>query len=387
MSPTQTYKSDNIAHLCRMELPGGGQIVLQGKHAFVGHQHGPEGTTLLDISDPRRPRVISQIMVPHPQAHSHKVRVVGDLMVVNSEVEPGKGERATFPDGGFRIYDIKDKTNPKLVSFTRTHARGVHRFDMDESFAYISTEMEGFAGNILVIYDIRNPVKPVEISRWWMTGQNIAAGEAPHPKGRGHILHHAMRCGNQLYAGCWFSGIAIIDVSDINRPRTLSHFAYDEGQSEPTHTFLKVPFAIGGRSIAVSTEEERAKRGPDVGRPHGALRTWDVTDPTRPQLLATHHVDESRQPYQGDAYRFGAHQLREIVDDDCMLYVTWFAAGLRIIDIKNPSAPVERGHFIPKAADGRNAPWTNDVAKDERGLVFFTDKVCGLDVIEVAGLA
>jgi hypothetical protein len=27
-------------------------------------------------------------------------------------------------------------------------------------------------------------------------------------------------------------------------------------------------------------------------------------------------------------------------------------------------------------------PWTNDVAKDARGLIFFTDKVCGLDVVE-----
>jgi hypothetical protein len=63
--------------------------------------------------------------------------------------------------------------------------------------------------------------------------------------------------------------------------------------------------------------------------------------------------------------------------------VTWFAAGLRIIDIKDPVNPVERGFIIPKPADGRNAPWTNDVAKDDRGLVFITDKVAGLDVIEV----
>jgi hypothetical protein len=49
-----------------MELPGGGQIVIQGSTAFVGHQYGPEGTTILDISDPRKPKVLSQIMCPHP---------------------------------------------------------------------------------------------------------------------------------------------------------------------------------------------------------------------------------------------------------------------------------------------------------------------------------
>jgi hypothetical protein len=365
-----------------MELAGGGQIVIQGRYAYVGHQHRPDGTTILDISDPRAPKIVSKLMTAHPWTHSHKVRVVGDLMVVNSEIEPGAGDRLAYPEGGFRIYDIKDPANPKLVSFVKTHARGVHRFDLDESYAYISTEMEGFVGNILVIYDIRNPSKPIEVSRWWMPGQNAAAGEPAHPKGRSHSLHHAMRCGNELYAGCWFSGVSIIDISDITRPRTLGRHEYDPPHAEPTHTFLKLPFPIRGRSIAVSTEEERPTRGPDTGRPHAPLRTWDVTDPTKPTILHTFELDEKAQPYHGDDVRFGAHQLRERVDKDCMLYVTWFAAGLRIIDINEPSNPVEKGYFIPQPTAGKTTPWTNDVAKDDRGLIFVTDKSRGLDIIE-----
>ena len=74
--------------------------------------------------------------------------------------------------------------------------------------------------------------------------------------------------------------------------------------------------------------------------------------------------------------------MREIVDRDCMLYVTWFAAGLRMIDIADPTNPREKGYFIPQPAAGRDVPWTNDVAKDDRGLIYVTDKVCGLDVLE-----
>jgi hypothetical protein len=66
-----------------------------------------------------------------------------------------------------------------------------------------------------------------------------------------------------------------------------------------------------------------------------------------------------------------------------MLYVTWFAAGLRMIDISDPARPEEKGYFIPQPTTGKTSPWTNDVAKDERGLVYLTDKVCGLDVIEL----
>jgi len=128
----RTYASENIRHLCRMEVPGGGQIVIQGRFAYVGHQHGPEGKTILEISDPRQPKVLSRLMTSHSWSHSHKVRVVGDLMLVNSEIEPSKGDRLSSPDGGIRIYDITTPANPKLITFVKTHALGVHRFDVDD---------------------------------------------------------------------------------------------------------------------------------------------------------------------------------------------------------------------------------------------------------------
>jgi hypothetical protein len=308
--------------------------------------------------------------------------VVGDIMVVNSEIEPGAGPREDYPDGGFRIWDVKDKTNPKLITFVKTHGRGVHRFDVDENYAYISTEAEGYVGNILAIYDIRNPSKPVEVSRWTMEQQHVAGGETPHPKQREHRLHHAMRCGNQMFAGCWMSGVSIIDVSDISKPRTLSRYEYDPPSPEPTHTFLGVPHTIGGKRIAASTEEERARRGPDTGKPHAPLRTWDVTDPAKPKLLHSYYLSEQATPYPADKVRFGTHQLREKVDTDNLLYVTWFAGGLRIIDISDPANPKERGYFIPKPGDGVAAPLTNDVYKDDRGLLWVTDKQRGLDCIE-----
>ncbi len=125
-----------------------------------------------------------------------------------------------------------------------------------------------------------------------------------------------MRAGNEMYAGCWMSGVAIVDISDIGKPRTLSHYEYNPPHPEPTHTFLKVPFEIGGRKIAVSTEEERGHRGADAGKPHAPFRTWDVTDPAKPTILCTYEVPHSASPYDGNKVRFGAHQLREQVDKD-----------------------------------------------------------------------
>ena len=43
------------------------------------------GTTIIDIADPYNPRVVATITLDDPDSHSHKVRVVGDVMIVNHE--------------------------------------------------------------------------------------------------------------------------------------------------------------------------------------------------------------------------------------------------------------------------------------------------------------
>ena len=58
--------------------------------------------------------------------------------------------------------------------------------------------------------------------------------------------------------------------------------------------------------------------------------------------------------------------------------------GLRIVDIADPGAPQEVGHFIPHPANGRVAPQTNDVDADDRGLVYIVDRYTGFDIVEFA---
>ena len=55
---------------------------------------------------------------------------------------------------------------------------------------------------------------------------------------------------------------------------------------------------------------------------------------------------------------------------------------MRVIDIKDPTAPVETGWFIPEPMGGEKAPQTNDVCVDARGLVLALDRNRGLDIIE-----
>lgn len=95
--------------------------------------------------------------------------------------------------------------------------------------------MPGYKGNILVIYDIRNPARPTEVSRWWLPGQHIAGGEKPTWSGRQHRLHHALRVGNKLWAGCWHGGVRIVDIADPLAPQEVGYYIPEPapGQAGP----------------------------------------------------------------------------------------------------------------------------------------------------------
>jgi hypothetical protein len=425
----------NVKRLSRLELPGAGQVYVDGKYAYVGHIPNKQqlGTSILDVSDPKKPRIVSQITLDDPESHSHKARVIGDLMIVNSErnmtaigrkadelpklrtqLKDSLGrdpthaelaqklgveeadipaveaqERNPYRNGGFKLYDVKDRANPKLIHFERTHGIGVHRFDMDADYAYISTEAEGYVGNILRIYDIGNPVKPTEVSKWWIPGQHVAGGEKKTWPGRQHRLHHTVRVDDRLYAGCWHGGVRIVDVSDISKPTTIGAYNYHPPFPEPSHTFMALPKKIGGRQIAVAIDEEdHAHNAEEMarrrGRPHGSLWTFDITDPANIQPLAIFEVSELDSPWsRATPGRFGAHQFQEhMKGGDTLIYCAWFAGGLRIVDVADPTSPQEVGWFIPEPAAGKAAPQTNDVDVDDRGLIYIVDRYTGFDVLE-----
>ena len=76
----------NVRRVARVDIPGGGQVRVDGNHVFVGHMNPPHGTTIIDVADPRNPRVLTTIELPDNASHTHKVRVAGDVMITNVEM-------------------------------------------------------------------------------------------------------------------------------------------------------------------------------------------------------------------------------------------------------------------------------------------------------------
>ena len=106
------------------------------------------------------------------------------------------------------------------------------------------------------------------------------------------------------------------------------------------------------------------------------------------------------QPPAGEPYknfcekggRFGPHNvnheihLPDVEKPGNLIYLTYFNAGLRVFNIKDPLNPVESGWFIPPTPLKRYGPQppndlvqqSEDVLVDTRGYIYLDDKHWGL---------
>jgi hypothetical protein len=316
--------------------------------------------------------------------------VADGIMLTNREV---LGERAargeTPPDdfqGGLGIYDVSNPAKPKLITHWKTtdkpgpsYARGVHRFDFDGRYAYISPTCDGYLGNIVMILDLKDPARPEEVGRWWLPGQWTAGGEKPAWKGAAHKCHHPLRYGNRLYTSYWHGGFVILDIDDMAKPKLVSHLDWSPPFPWPTHTCLRIPFKIDNRDFMVVSDEDVVRLEGCPPYPSAFLWIVDITDEAHPMPVASFQLDDI--PPEEQPNMTGCHQPCEKVTGT-EIPVAWFAHGLRIIDISRPHAPREVAHFVPDVPAGSTRVQSNDVTVDERGLIYLLDRVRGLHILE-----
>jgi hypothetical protein len=362
----------------RIDCPGGGQVWVDGTTLFVAHMRPPAGTSIYDIADPANPRLLSRIEMPAGW-HAHKVHSKDGLMIVNHE---RLGSDNPEFGGGLGIYDVSRAAAPRLIHKWRTAGSGVHRYDFDGRFAYISPTAEGFVGNIVMILDLADPAAPQEVGRWWIPGQNTGAGEV-YPW-EGYVkprCHHPLRMGDRLYVSYWHHGLFILDIADPSQPRAVAALNSSPAHPHPTHTCLPVPQMLMGRRVMVVADEDVAKL-----RPSSPAFAWvyDITDERQPMPISTCRVpgldpDGAPQPPMT-----GCHQPSEVFTGSVIPFA-WFAQGLRVFDIADPFAPREIGFYEPDVPEGCERVSSNDVTMDKRGLIYLTDRQHGVHVIEFLG--
>lgn len=346
----------------------GMQVMAAGDVLYVAH-FGPTGmgTSVLDISDRRAPRLARQWPAP-TGSHTHKVQVADGLLLVNHEQFRGGRPHAA----GMAVHTLDDPLAPRQIGFFESGGRGVHRIVWTGGeHAYVSTTPPGFDDRMWLIVDVSDPTRPVEAGRWWWPGQWRGGGEEPEwPDGRRYAAHHALLDGDVAYLGYGDAGMVVLDVADPAKPRYLSDLSWSPGGD--THTCLPLP----SRGLVVTTDEAVKDRCAEAQK---LVRVIDVADPASPAEVGV-------CPPPGGGFcerglRFGPHNLHEnrpgSYRSEELVFVTYFNAGVRVFDVGEPRRPREIAHWVPPAPPGQEAPQINDLYVEADGFVWATDRVSG----------
>ena len=131
----------------------------------------------------------------------------------------------------------------------------------------------------------------------------------------------------------------------------------------------------------------------------------DITIENRPMVVSNFQVPEASGHFCDRGGRFGSHSSNEDtapVFYKKVAFITYFNAGVRAVDIRNPYAPKEIGYFIPpitEATDKRcvkvdgkdrckTAIQSNNLETDDRGYIYVVDRAnTGMHILELTGEA
>ncbi len=146
-----------------------------GRYAFVSMWD--LGTVIFDIKDPANPVYLGRTEYRPDQkgaAHSAAIAKGGTILIETREVSNPRGAGYETAYGYTRIFDIKDKANPILLSEFKTElttdvpatggvsfAKTVHDPKVRGNTLYLSY----YSGGVLAV-DITDPSKPKEIARY-----------------------------------------------------------------------------------------------------------------------------------------------------------------------------------------------------------------------------
>jgi len=370
--------------------------------AYVGHHAGratnsltgaaeDNGTSILDVTDPRAPQLVAHVP-GQPGGGAQMVRVCAGAELPRAD----RGRTYLLRSYGHSAHEVWDVTEPRRPARVAVVAQGLsdtHKswWECDTGIAYLVSGVAGWrTSRMTQVFDLGDPARPRHIRDFGLAGQQPGA-QGPVPTGLHGPISTGPR-GNRIYFGYGTNSNGVLQV--VDRARLL------EGPPEPTEANLRAPqvgrfdlpaaygahtafpiTGLGGRDYVLVVNEALTRH---CREEHQKVWLVDVTVESKPAVVSTW------MPSGSEAFcargRFGAHASNESfasVYYRKLVFVSWFNAGVRVLDIRDPSRPVEVAHFIP-AGDAL----TNNVEVDERGYVYIVDRAgLGLHVLELAGRA
>lgn len=374
------------------------QLTWYGDYAYVGMAHMTTrddpvtddplwGTAVIDASDPTDPRLTTVVKSPanFNAWEGMWVSEKRDLLVVCGRTQY------------FDVLDLSDPAHPTLLSSISLPmtAHGLV-LSPDGKTAYVSS---GDDDPGMMAFDITDPSKPALL--------------ATHPFAPHDV--NVDRTGTRLYAAS--SGVVAFDISSIERRESEPSFDRLGEQRTADSTHAGPVFRRQGRRYFVTQDEMDGdgKAGESGGCPWGYVRIVDVTDGTTPHQvgdfklevneLSNCHLtqeDATLSPGMISAQAFYSSHYGGLDrnQDPNAAFFTWYASGLRVVDVRDERAPNEFAYYNPPPNPGQkfgaysifsevheyvDASTSYVRYRPESGHIWFVSDSNGFQIVELTG--
>ena len=412
--------------------------------AYVGHHGGsydgkpanpikgvPEfnGTSIVDVTDPVQPKYLAHIPGAEggPETGGAQMTRVCDGRSLPRGDANAVYLLRSFGRLAHEIWNVADPANPKLVVRIGGDYKDTHKswWECDTGIAFLVSGVPGWrAQRMLEIYDLGDPKKPVKIRDFGLPGHEPGATGAVPSDLHGPISTGPQ--GNRLYLAYGPLNGGIFQIIDRQKllqgpkeptPANLRYPEVGRLDMSPLHgahtslPLLQMPLPEFAKSRVGAVRDFVMIVSEATGRANGCQEThqmvWfaDISVEARPMMVSNFSVPEASGNYCDRGVRFGAHSSNESTAPAFhkkVAFITYFAGGVRALDVRNPYHPKEVGYFIPAMTeatekrcfkiDGQERCTTsiqsNNVETDDRGYIYVVDRAnTGMHILELTAEA
>ncbi|MEA2904841.1 MAG: hypothetical protein QOI12_2228 [Alphaproteobacteria bacterium] len=409
--------------------------------AYVGHHGGTEsvpkpvnpitgqaefnGTSVIDVTDPKNPKYLRHIPAQEglgEQGGAQMTRVCDGRTLPKGD--PSKVYLLrSFGGQGHEMWDVTKPEAPALITRVTWDLRDTHKswWECDTGIAYLVSGVKDWRTRRMTeVVDLSDPAKPVKVRDFGLVGQEPGAtGTVPTD------LHGGISLGpqaNRIYLGYGTNKGGVLQIVDREKllkgakeptPDNLRYPVVGQLEMMPyngAHTvvpMLKMPIANFAKDKDGSTRDfvmivdEQILN--ECLEPRQMVFFVDVTIESKPMIVSNFQVPEALGSFCERGGRFGAHSPNESMAPvfyKKLVFLAYFNAGVRAVDVRDPYSPREVGYFIPPITeatekrcikvDGKDrcktAIQSNNLETDDRGYIYVVDRAnTGMHILEVTG--
>ncbi|MEO3927176.1 hypothetical protein ABGB07_25395 [Micromonosporaceae bacterium B7E4] len=372
-------------------------LAFQGRYVFAGNY---EGFVIYDVKNPARPSIVSQVQCSGSQ---NDISVYGDLLFLSTD-DPRSDDscastsvpRSETVWEGIKIFDIKDKRNPRYIKAVKT-ACGSHTHTLvpskDKKSVYLYVASYGpsdtYAGCAtphdsisIVKVPVKKPTQAavVAVPNLFPDGGNPGSNGSSTTSGCHDITVYPSK---DLAAGACMGDGILLNIANreaprvINRVRDTVNFSFWHSATF-NNSGTKVVFTdeLGGGSGATCVET--------VAPTRGANAIYDIAgrgDSRNLVFKSYYKIPRLNTTLENCVAHNGS--LIPVLGRDIMVQA-WYQGGVSVFDFTDSARPVEIAYWErgPLSTDRRiiggswSAYWYN-------GHIYSNDIQKGLDVLEL----